>query len=98
MEITPQLFDHIAHLSRLHFTAEEKEAIRGDMQKMVVFFEQLNQLDVDGVEPLVFPSGATQEMREDGPVAETALPETTGTPVYYTVPKVIENPALNHEQ
>jgi aspartyl/glutamyl-tRNA(Asn/Gln) amidotransferase C subunit len=65
MEITPQLFDHIAHLSRLEFSSEEKQAIRQDMQKMVTFFEQLNHLDVSGVAPLGFLSNVQQEMRED---------------------------------
>ncbi|MBL7729492.1 MAG: Asp-tRNA(Asn)/Glu-tRNA(Gln) amidotransferase subunit GatC [Dinghuibacter sp.] len=92
MEITPQLFDHIAHLSRLHFEAGEKDAIRADMQKMVVFFEQLNQLNVEGVAPLVFPAGAEQEMRSDDSPAEPIPTGQNGNPVYYTVPKVIENP------
>lgn len=85
------MFDHIAHLSRLRFSEEEKEGIRSDMQKMVSFFEQLNQLDTTGVEPLVFLSGVQQQMREDGPVAANA--HTGSETVFYTVPKVIENPA-----
>lgn len=92
MEITPQMFDHIAHLSRLNFSAGEKDGIRQDMQKMVTFFEQLNQLDTTGVKPLVFMSGVEQEMREDIPVTMLKRPETGESPVFYTVPKVIENP------
>lgn len=86
------MFDHIAHLSRLRFSDAEKESIRQDMQKMVTFFEQLNQLDTTGVEPLIFLSGVEQQMREDEPARETTT-ATGDQPVYYTVPKVIENPA-----
>jgi aspartyl-tRNA(Asn)/glutamyl-tRNA(Gln) amidotransferase subunit C len=90
MEITPQLFDHIAHLSRLRFSDEEKEAIRNDMQKMVSFFEQLNHLDVSGVTPLEFLSGVRQELRDDIPTRSVI--QEPAVPQYYTVPKVIENP------
>lgn len=85
------MFDHIAHLSRLNFSDAEKESIRHDMQKMVTFFEQLNQLDTTGVEPLVFLSGTEQQMRADGPVTVNEIPGDKSS--YYTVPKVIENPA-----
>jgi aspartyl-tRNA(Asn)/glutamyl-tRNA(Gln) amidotransferase subunit C len=97
MEITPQLFDHIAHLARLQFSEHEKEAIRNDMQKMVSFVEKLNELDTTGVAPLIHMSQVVQTPREDiahngNTKTESLLnaPATDGN--YFLVPKVIENP------
>jgi aspartyl-tRNA(Asn)/glutamyl-tRNA(Gln) amidotransferase subunit C len=97
MEITPQLFDHIANLARLEFPDNEKEAIRMDMEKMVRFVEKLNELDTTGVEPLIHMSDVQQIPREDvaknGATKQEGLlnaPLTDGN--YFLVPKVIENP------
>jgi aspartyl-tRNA(Asn)/glutamyl-tRNA(Gln) amidotransferase subunit C len=97
MEITPQLFDHIAHLARLQFTEADKGAIRNDMQKMVSFVEKLNELDTIGVSPLIHMSKVMQEPRKDiahnGNLKQESLanaPATDGQ--YFLVPKVIENP------
>jgi aspartyl-tRNA(Asn)/glutamyl-tRNA(Gln) amidotransferase subunit C len=97
MEVTPALFDHIAHLARLQFNGEDSEALRLDMQRMVSFMEKLNELDTNGIEPLRFMGHHAQRLREDEPRPgighEAGLqnaPQTDGT--YFIVPKVIENP------
>jgi len=41
MEVTPQLIDQLAHLSRLYFTDEEKVSVQQDLQKMVAFLKKL---------------------------------------------------------
>jgi aspartyl-tRNA(Asn)/glutamyl-tRNA(Gln) amidotransferase subunit C len=97
MEVTAQLFDHIAHLARLEFAAQEKDALRADMQKMVSFMEKLNELNTSGVAPLLQINQHAQQLRPD--VQQTAVtreaallnaPATDG--VYFKVPKVIDNP------
>jgi aspartyl-tRNA(Asn)/glutamyl-tRNA(Gln) amidotransferase subunit C len=97
MEITPQLFDHIAHLARLQFAEGEKESIRKDMQNMVSFVEKLNEVDTTGVPPLMIMSNVTQQPRKDiavnGNTKKEGLlnaPDTDGD--YFMVPKVIEKP------
>jgi aspartyl-tRNA(Asn)/glutamyl-tRNA(Gln) amidotransferase subunit C len=99
MEITPQLFDHIAHLARLQFNPQEKEGIRIDMQKMVSFVEKLQEVDTTGVEPLIHISAVVQTPRID--IANNGNTKTEGLTNapnsdgdYFLVPKVIENP--NH--
>jgi aspartyl-tRNA(Asn)/glutamyl-tRNA(Gln) amidotransferase subunit C len=65
MDITDDLIDHIAHLSRLNFEGEEKEAMKADMERIIGFVDQLNTVDTDNVEPLVFMSEAINVLRED---------------------------------
>jgi aspartyl-tRNA(Asn)/glutamyl-tRNA(Gln) amidotransferase subunit C len=97
MEITPRLFDHIAHLARLQFSETEREPIRMEMQKMVSFVEKLNELDTTGIAPLMHMSEVEQLPGKDiainGNTKEEGLrnaPKTDGN--YFLVPKVIENP------
>ncbi|MCG8574985.1 MAG: Asp-tRNA(Asn)/Glu-tRNA(Gln) amidotransferase subunit GatC [Flavobacteriales bacterium] len=65
MEITDELVDHIAHLARLNFEGTEKEAIKGDLDKVLKFVDQLNEVDTDDVEPLIFMTDAINVLRED---------------------------------
>lgn len=65
MEITDDIVDHIAHLARLEFNGPEKEEIKSDLTKIIDFVDQLNAVDTDGVEPLVFMTNAINVLRED---------------------------------
>jgi len=65
MEITDDLIDHIAHLSRLEFDGNAKKVIKQDVSNMIAFVDQLNKVDTDGVEPLVFMSESINVVRED---------------------------------
>ena len=68
MELSEELIDHIAHLSRLSFEGAEKDAIRQDMQRMISFVDKLSELDTNGVEPLIFMTDEINRLREDVPV------------------------------
>ena len=65
MEITDELVDHIANLARLEFQGEKKEAIKADLTKILAFVDQLNQVDTDGVEPLIYMMDSMNVLRED---------------------------------
>jgi aspartyl-tRNA(Asn)/glutamyl-tRNA(Gln) amidotransferase subunit C len=65
MEVNEALVNKLAHLSRLQFNETEKEEIRNDLQRMIVFVDKLNELDLDGVEPLLFMSEEVNVLRED---------------------------------
>lgn len=95
MEINSALVDNLAHLSRLYFTEEEKQAIEKDLQKMISFVEKLNEIDTNGIEPLQHMGSAINILREDeikgSSTREDALqnaPQTDG--VFFKVPKVIK--------
>jgi aspartyl-tRNA(Asn)/glutamyl-tRNA(Gln) amidotransferase subunit C len=65
MEITDTVVTKIAHLSRLHFSEIEKDSIKHDLQKMILFVEKLNELDTTDVEPLLHMCGHVNILRKD---------------------------------
>ncbi|HEU4860354.1 MAG TPA: Asp-tRNA(Asn)/Glu-tRNA(Gln) amidotransferase subunit GatC [Chitinophagaceae bacterium] len=95
MEVTNALVDKLAHLSRLEFNSEDKEGIKNDLQRMIRFVEKLDELDLEGTEPLLHMSDNINVLREDeikGSVSrEEALknaPEHDDK--FFKVPKVIK--------
>lgn len=94
MEVNEELVDKLAVLARLQFSAEEKENLRKDLQRMIEFVDKLNELNTDGVEPLLHMSDSVNVLREDlvqGSISRAEAlknaPDTDG--VYFRVPKVI---------
>jgi aspartyl-tRNA(Asn)/glutamyl-tRNA(Gln) amidotransferase subunit C len=65
MQVTDELIDKLAHLSRLKFEAKEKEEIKKDLENMIAFIDKLNELDTSGVKPLTHMTAATNVLRED---------------------------------
>ncbi len=65
MEITDEIVDQIAHLARLEFNGTEKANIKNDLTKIIDFVDQLNAVDTEDVEPLIFMSDAINVLRED---------------------------------
>ncbi len=88
--------DEVAHLARLEFNEENKQEILNDMNKMLAFVDKLNEINTDGVDPLIYMTEENNVLRED-------IPETTITQKealknapkkdsdYFKVPKVIDN-------
>jgi len=68
MKITNDLIDHIAHLSRLQFEGDKKDAIRNDLGRIINFMEKLQEVDTENVEPLIFMTDEINRLREDVPV------------------------------
>ncbi|OFZ43985.1 MAG: asparaginyl/glutamyl-tRNA amidotransferase subunit C [Bacteroidetes bacterium RIFCSPHIGHO2_02_FULL_44_7] len=65
MEISNETIDHIAHLARLEFEGEKKEAIREDLQRIISFMDKLQEVNTDAVEPLIFMTDEVNHLRED---------------------------------
>lgn len=49
--------EYVGILAKLELSAQEKEAAKSDMEKMLDYIDTLNELDTSGVEPMshVFP-------------------------------------------
>jgi len=95
MELNDTLVDKLAHLARLEFNDTEKQEIKTDLQRMIAFVEKLNELDLNGVEPLLHMSDRINVLREDeikGSVdRETALKNAPlHDDKFFKVPKVIK--------
>jgi aspartyl-tRNA(Asn)/glutamyl-tRNA(Gln) amidotransferase subunit C len=95
MEINEAMVDKLAHLSRLQFNKTEKDEIKNDLQRMIGFVEKLNELNLDGVEPMLFMSDEVNVLREDvikGSISrEEALKNAPlHDEQFFKVPKVIK--------
>jgi aspartyl-tRNA(Asn)/glutamyl-tRNA(Gln) amidotransferase subunit C len=89
------MIDKLAHLARLKFDEAEKQEIKTDLQRMIVFVEKLNELDLDGVEPLLHMSDEVNVLREDeinGSVSrlEALKNAPSHDEQFFKVPKVIK--------
>jgi len=65
MQIDKETVDKIAHLARLEITDSEKGEMMKDMGKILDFMAKLNEVDTDGVEPLVYMSTNVTGLRPD---------------------------------
>lgn len=65
MKVTEEIVDHIAHLARLEFEGERKQAIMNDMERIINFMEKLQEVDTENVAPLVFMTKEINHLRED---------------------------------
>jgi len=56
-KISDETIEYVGILAKLELSAEEKEAAKADMEKMLNYIDTLNELDTTGVEPMshVFP-------------------------------------------
>jgi aspartyl-tRNA(Asn)/glutamyl-tRNA(Gln) amidotransferase subunit C len=85
----------IASLARIRLEEREIEALRGELNGILGWIEQLNEVDVSGVAPMAGPVGVAASMRADavtdGGYPEKVLsnaPDRIGE--FYAVPKVVE--------
>lgn len=95
MKVDDKLVEHLAHLSRLEFDATAKGKMKSDFEKILDFVAQLDKVDTEGVEPLVYMSNETNVLRVDSVKGEVsqkeALQNAPGKDTdYIRVPKVIK--------
>jgi len=95
MEVNDAMVDKLAHLARLKFNEEEKKEISADLQRMIAFVEKLNELNLEGVEPLLHMSNEVNILRDDevkGSISrEDALKNAPShDEEFFKVPKVIK--------
>lgn len=58
----------MAGLARLELTEDEITALTPELEKIIEFFDAMNESDVENVQPLVNPNSLRNVMREDNPV------------------------------
>ena len=100
MSIDENTAARVAKLARIKVEDEALPALASDFNRILGFIEQLNEVDVDGVEPMTSVIPNTLRLRED---EVDAIPQTAGgrredvlanAPAaehgFFGVPKVIE--------
>lgn len=65
MKIDVNTLKKIAHLARLEFDEKGAEKMTRDMTQILDWVEHLNQVDTEGVEPIITMSSEVNVLRED---------------------------------
>lgn len=93
--LDPAVVRRIARLARIRLADEDVAQLQTELGSILGWIEQLNEVDVSGVDPLANIGAASLTMREDvvtdGNQAEAVLenaPARSGP--FFTVPKVVE--------
>jgi aspartyl-tRNA(Asn)/glutamyl-tRNA(Gln) amidotransferase subunit C len=100
VEVVPLSVDaktvrRIAHLARIAVAEEEIEHLRGELNAILAFVEQLGEVDVVNVEPMtsVIPIELKKRVDRvtDGEIAEDIVRNAPATEDhFFVVPKVVE--------
>lgn len=95
MSVDTATVKRVARLARLAVTDAQAEALKGELNTILGFVEQLNEVDVTGVEPMTAVVAMQAKMREDvvtdgGIAAEVVANAPAGSDDFFVVPKVIE--------
>ena len=95
MSVDAATVKRVAHLARIKVSDAEAEALRGELNGILTWVEQLNEVDVTGVEPMTSVLPMQMRKRADvvteGGKADDILanaPAREGS--YFAVPKVVE--------
>lgn len=95
MSVTKDDVRKVARLSRIAVTEEHVEDLTGELNSIMGWIDQLNEVDVDGVEPMTSVVETKLPMREDvvtdgniqGQVLANAPRSEDG---FFVVPKAVE--------
>jgi aspartyl-tRNA(Asn)/glutamyl-tRNA(Gln) amidotransferase subunit C len=95
MSVDAATVRRIAHLARIAVAEDEVEHLKGELNAILAFIEQLQQVDVAGVQPMTSVMPMVMKKRHDvvndGDNAEAVLSNAPATEEhYFLVPKVIE--------
>ena len=95
MSVDKSTVARIARLARIHVPEERQQTLSSELNGILAWIEELNEVDTDKVEPLASVTGHSLPRRDDvvtdGDRVDEVLanvPETTGG--FFVVPKVVE--------
>ena len=95
MSVSPEQVRHIAKLARIAMSDEEIERLAPELNNILGWVEQLEEVNTDGVEPLATVIDQKMRLRDDvvteGDIRDEILanaPEAQHD--FFAVPKVIE--------
>ena len=93
--LDPAAVRRIARLARIRLADEDVAQLQTELGAILGWIEQLNEVDVSGVDPLASVGSATLALREDavtdGEQTEAVLANAPArSESFYTVPKVVE--------
>ena len=95
MSVDSATVRRIAHLARIAVADDEVEHLKGELNAMLAFVEQLSEVNVEGVEPMTSVTPMTMKKREDvvtdGGIADDIVKNAPATEDhFFLVPRVVE--------
>ena len=95
MSVTKEDVRKIARLSRIAVPEDQLETLAEDLSGIMGWIEQLNEVDIDGVEPMTSVVAAKLPMREDvvtdGNIQNQVLANAPKSDEgFFVVPKAVE--------
>ena len=95
MPVDNDTVKRIARLARIRVTEDQLEAYQGELNAILGFVEQLNEVDVSGVEPMTSVTPMALRMREDkvtdgGYASRIVANAPLSEDDFFMVPKVVE--------
>ena len=95
MSVDATTVRRIAHLARIAVAGDEVDHLKGELNAILAFVEQLSEVDVAGIEPMTSVTPMVMKKREDkitdGGISDDIL---KNAPVsedhFFLVPKVVE--------
>jgi len=95
MSVDADTVRRVAHLARLAVAEDEVEHLRGELNAILAFVEQLAEAEVEGVEPMTSVTPLAMKMRKDevtdGGIADAIMANAPAREDhFFLVPKVVE--------
>jgi aspartyl-tRNA(Asn)/glutamyl-tRNA(Gln) amidotransferase subunit C len=95
MSVDAKTVRRIAHLARIAVADGEVEHLRGELNGILAWVEQLNEVDVAGVEPMTSVTPMAMKKRADavtdGGIADDILKNAPAREDhFFVVPRVVE--------
>lgn len=95
MSVDADTVRRVAHLARLAVAEDEVEHLRGELNAILAFVEQLAEAKVDGVEPITSVTPMAMKVRKDevtdGGIADAIMANAPAREDhFFLVPKVVE--------
>jgi aspartyl-tRNA(Asn)/glutamyl-tRNA(Gln) amidotransferase subunit C len=95
MSVDTATVRRIAHLARIAVAEDEVEHLKGELNAMLAFVEQLSEVNVEGIEAMTSVTPMAMKMRADvvtdGGIAADIVKNAPATEDnFFLVPKVVE--------
>ncbi len=95
MSVDQKTVKRVAHLARIAVSDEEAAKMEGELNAILGFVEQLNEVDVEGVEAMTSVTPMEMKKRQDavtdgGKAADIVANAPESEDNFFLVPKVVE--------
>lgn len=94
MSVDDKTVRRVARLARIEVEEKDVPRLADELNVILAFVEQLNEVNVDGVEPLTSVVAAEMKKRKDmvtdGHYAKAIVANTQSEDQFFMVPKVVE--------